>query len=672
MEQAPNALTKGSVVKALVTFTLPFLLANVLQSLYGAVDLFVVGQYCDAQSVAAVSTGTQVTQIVTSLVTGLTLGGTILIGKYTGMERWDKVKTAIGTTLSIFALVALALTALMLLFEAPLLTLLNTPAESFEATMEYVAICAWGNFFICGYNSLSAVLRGYGDSVRPMYFVGVSCVVNILLDFLFVKYVGLGAGGTALATVLSQGVSMAIGIGYLKRKRFLFDFKPASFRIDPAMAKELARVGIPISFQELMVRISFLYLTAVMNHCGVYAAAVVGIGSKYDVFSMLSATSIANALAAITAQNMGAGKPERARKSLWYGLSFALLAACAFWTWAQVSPETMIALFSEDSGVIAAGVPFFRACSYDYIMVAFVFCLNGYLNGRAKTLWTMVSCTFGALCLRIPLVWFVSGHFSQDLGMLGTVAPDTGYRYYSTRQLECLNTIRYLRVLEMPLEQIREFLQNREVEKIQEMLQQQKEVVAQKQRALEIVQRKIENRLRQIQDALASELDVIRQVDMPARRIAWLHDTLTPKTYLDLELSIRQLEQPAQESVVFLGKVGVGISRARLEEGTYTEYDRVFLLLDQEDVYQGKEEALPPERCLTVRFRGSHREAEGYYRRLMEYIRRERLEILGPSKEITMIDDGMTSDTEKFVTEIQIPVGPSEGGDRISKKRERK
>lgn len=146
MEQAPNALTKGSVVKALVTFTLPFLLANVLQSLYGAVDLFVVGQYCDAQSVAAVSTGTQVTQIVTSLVTGLTLGGTILIGKYTGMERWDKVKTAIGTTLSIFALVALALTALMLLFEAPLLTLLNTPAESFEATMEYVAICAWGNF----------------------------------------------------------------------------------------------------------------------------------------------------------------------------------------------------------------------------------------------------------------------------------------------------------------------------------------------------------------------------------------------------------------------------------------------------------------------------------------------------------------------------------------------
>ena len=416
MGNPPNALTKGSVLKALVTFTVPFLLANVLQSLYGAVDLFVVGQFCDAQAVAAVSTGTQVTQIVTSLVTGLTLGGTILVGNYTGMERWDKVKEAIGTTLSVFAAVAVLLTALMLLFEAPLLTVLNTPAESFEATMDYVAICAWGNFFICGYNALSAILRGYGDSVRPLYFVAVACVANVILDVGFVAGFNLGASGTALATVISQGLS-------LKRHAFLFDFKPASFRIARPMAKELARVGIPISFQELMVRISFLYLTAVMNGCGVYAAAVVGIGAKYDVFSMLSATSVANALAALTAQNMGAGKPARAWRSLWYGLAFALGAAFVFWTWAQWNPESMIRLFSDDPGVIAAGVPYFRACSYDYLMVAFVFCLNGYLNGRSKTLWTMVSCTCGALFLRIPLVWYVGNHFAQDLGMLGTVAP---------------------------------------------------------------------------------------------------------------------------------------------------------------------------------------------------------------------------------------------------------
>ena len=243
MGNPPNALTKGSVLKALVTFTVPFLLANVLQSLYGAVDLFVVGQFCDAQAVAAVSTGTQVTQIVTSLVTGLTLGGTILVGNYTGMERWDKVKEAIGTTLSVFSVVAVLLTALMLLFEAPLLTVLNTPAESFEATMDYVAICAWGNFFICGYNALSAILRGYGDSVRPLYFVAVACVANVILDVVFVAGFHLGASGTALATVISQGLSMFLGIAYLKRHAFLFDFKPASFRIARPMAKELAHRG---------------------------------------------------------------------------------------------------------------------------------------------------------------------------------------------------------------------------------------------------------------------------------------------------------------------------------------------------------------------------------------------------------------------------------------------
>ena len=273
-EKAPS-LTQGSVVRALVTFTVPFLLANILQSLYGAVDLFVVGRYCEARSVAAVSTGTQVTQIITSLVSGLTLGGTILIGKYTGMGDENRVRQSIATTLSVFSVVALLLTALMLLFERPLLTLLQTPQESFEETMQYVAICSWGNFFICGYNSLSAILRGYGDSKRPMLFVAIACVVNIVLDFVFVRFFALGAAGTALATVIAQAVSMFIAIFYLRRRHFLFDFKPASFRITPHIARELAFIGVPISFQELMVRISFLYLTAVMNSCGVFAAAVV-------------------------------------------------------------------------------------------------------------------------------------------------------------------------------------------------------------------------------------------------------------------------------------------------------------------------------------------------------------------------------------------------------------
>lgn len=418
-----NDLTTGNILKTLIHFAVPFLIANILQSLYGAVDLFVVGKYCGAESVAAVSTGTQVTQIVTSLVTGLTLGSTILVGDYMGRREYGRVKQAIGTTLTVFAIAAIMITVLMLVFERPLLTLLRTPQESFDLTMQYVAICSMGNIFICGYNAISAILRGYGDSARPMVFVGIACIINVLLDFLFVRYLSLGVDGTALATVISQTVSMVIAVVYLKKKDFLFDFRLSSFRPVGSIAKRLAEIGIPISFQELMIRISFLYLMMVMNNCGVYAAAIVGVSSKYDVFAMLTGTSMANALAAITAQNIGAGMPGRARKSLWYGMGFAVGAASLFWLWAQLNPKSMISLFINDSNVIAAGVPFFRSCSYDYILVTFVFCLNGYLNGRQKTVWTMVSSSAGALLLRIPMVALFGKYFGNDLGMLGKIAP---------------------------------------------------------------------------------------------------------------------------------------------------------------------------------------------------------------------------------------------------------
>ncbi len=420
-------LTEGSIAKTLIIFALPYLAANILQSLYGAVDLFVVGLYCNAESVAAVSTGTQVTQIVTSLITGLTLGSTILIGSYKGERDEESVKKAIGTTLTIFFFVSLAITFLLLFFLDEILTALRTPSQSFALTKEYVSVCAYGCLFICGYNAIAAILRGYGDSRSPMLFVLIACILNIVLDFLFVSSFGLGVGGTALATVISQAVSMVVSVLYLRHRNFIFDFRLRSFAPDKDIALRLARIGIPISFQEMAVRISFLYLTAVMNAIGVYSAAVVGISAKYDVFAMLSATSLANALAAITAQNYGRGSIDRARKSLWLSLLFALCVAFLFWLWAQLSPETMIGVFTDDEAVIQAGIPFFRSCSYDYIAVTLVFILNGYINGMQKTVWTMVSCTFGAIALRIPLVCIFSRHFPDNLGALGMIAPTVSF-----------------------------------------------------------------------------------------------------------------------------------------------------------------------------------------------------------------------------------------------------
>ncbi len=416
-------LTQGSVLKALIYFAIPFVIANILQSLYGAVDLFVVGQFCSVESVAAVSTGTQVTQIVTSLAAGLTLGGTVLIGEYTGAKNYEKVKRTIGTALTCFAVFAVIVSAMLLIFRRPLLRLLRAPAESFELTVVYVSICACGTVFICGYNAISAVLRGYGDSKRPMMFVGIACVLNIILDFFFVGALRMGVAGTASATVIAQATSMFIAVAYLKKHDFLFDFKPRSFIPDKYLVKRLITVGVPISFQELMVRISFLYLMVVMNRSGVHAASIIGIGAKFDIFSMLAGTSLASATAAITAQNLGAGKPERARRSLVYALTCAVAVAAVFFLWAQIAPERMIGVFTDDPETIRVGVPYFRSCSFDYLFVAMVFVMNGYLNGCQKTVWTMCSNTFSALCLRIPGLWYVGAHYPSDLGMLGRVAP---------------------------------------------------------------------------------------------------------------------------------------------------------------------------------------------------------------------------------------------------------
>lgn len=422
MNQEQN-LTQGSVLKTLLTFTIPFIIANVIQALYGAVDLFVISRYCSPESVAAVSTGTQVTQIITSMITGLTLGSTIMVGKYTGMNNKEEVRKTIGTTLTVFAVVALVLTGLMLLFVGRILELLKTPERSFDLARQYVVICSCGILFICGYNAISAILRGYGDSKRPMMFIALSCVLNIIGDVILVKYAGLGVAGVALATIGSQAISMICAIIYLNRRQFIFTFSLHNLRIDGERLRELAMVGIPISLQECMVRLSFLYLTSVTNSLGIFAASAVGIASKYDVFAMLPATSMANALAAVTAQNYGAGKPERATASLKAGVSFALAAATLFWLWAQLSPQTMMGLFTKDQDIITAGMPFFKSCSYDYLAVSIVFCLNGYLNGRGKTIFTMISSSFGALALRMPLIYVVFRYWPDNLLRIGAVAP---------------------------------------------------------------------------------------------------------------------------------------------------------------------------------------------------------------------------------------------------------
>ncbi len=233
---------------------------------------------------------------------------------------------------------------------------------------------------------------------------------------------------------------------------------------------------------------------------------------------------------------------------------------------------------------------------------------------------------------------------------------ETGYRYYSIRQFEVLNTIGYLRVLDMPLSEIADFLQNRDTDIIEEKLVEQKRMIEQKQKELQLIARKIDHRLEHLRDSAASTLDEIKIETAPACRIVQMHSLMKPNNYLDLEYPIRKFQENQPEILVFLGKVGVGISKEQMEAGNFSQYELSFLILDNEDSYNGQIDEMPAQRCVSIRFRGSHTEAPAYYRKLLSFINKNSLEITGFSREITLIDNGLTNDPDKFVTEIRIPI----------------
>lgn len=246
----------------------------------------------------------------------------------------------------------------------------------------------------------------------------------------------------------------------------------------------------------------------------------------------------------------------------------------------------------------------------------------------------------------------------ENIGLLMPeyISPGSGYRYYSTEQFEVLNTIRYLRALDMPLSEIEDFLKNRDIRRIEEKLQQQKQAVLQKQQELKRIEKKIEHRLNWLQDARDIPLDTVSLIKLPACRIVWADDSLKIRSSQDMEAPIRKLDQSHAEAVVFLGKVGLGISAEHLQSAQIEQYDGIFLILDQEDVYSGTTLFLPETLCVRLRFRGSHTEAPKQYKKLLDYIRQHQMQIIGFSREITLIDYGITNDPQKFVSEICIPV----------------
>lgn len=418
-----NELTEGRIGPALLKFAIPFLVSSFLQALYGAVDLFVVGQYSDSAAVSAVAIGSQVMQTVTWIILGISMGGTVLIGQRIGEKNDEGAALAIGTLSVLFAFLAFLLTPAMLLNVNGAVALMETPKEAAASARAYIFTCSLGLPFIVGYNGVSGIFRGMGDSRTPVIFIAIACAVNIAGDFLFTGFFQWGALGAALATVIAQGASLVISLLYMYKKGFPFPFHRRHIRLDKKAALSILKVGFPLALQDALVNLSFLIITTIINTMGLTASAAVGVVEKIISFAMLPPSAIASAVATMTAQNIGAGKEERAKKALWHGIGFSLAFGVAVCTYVQFFAPTVTSVFTRDKGVILAAAQYLRSYSFDCILVSFVFCMNSYFSGRSKAMIAFIHSMAATFLVRIPVTYFLSRYASDDLFPMGLAAP---------------------------------------------------------------------------------------------------------------------------------------------------------------------------------------------------------------------------------------------------------
>lgn len=421
--QQSHRFISGPILSPLLRFTIPVLLALCLQAMYGAVDLLVVGRFGVAADVSAVSTGSQIMQTVTFLVNSLAMGATILLSQKIGQNREKEAGQVAGATICLFAVIALLLTVVMELFADPLAALMRAPQEAFAGTVEYLRICSAGLPFIVAYNVLGGLFRGIGDSKTPLFTVAVACVINIAGDLLFVAGFGMGVSGAALATVLAQAVSVLLCLIVTRRRGLPFPFGRDCLRFRRTIILQILRLGTPIALQELLVSVSFLVILTIVNGLGVVPSAGVGVAEKLCAFIMLVPNAFMQSLSAFVGQNIGAGKRDRARRAMGYGMVSALVFGVLMAAAAFLKGNLLSSIFSSDPAVIAAAWDYLRAYAVDTLLVSFLFCFCGYFNGSGSTTFVMVQGIIGAFLVRIPISYLMSGLKPVSLFRIGLATP---------------------------------------------------------------------------------------------------------------------------------------------------------------------------------------------------------------------------------------------------------
>lgn len=416
-------LTSGSVFKTIVFFALPYLLSYFLQTLYGMADLFIIGQFGGVDGITAVSNGSQVMHMLTVILVGLAMGTTVMVGRAIGSRKNDKASAAIGNTITLFMTVAVVLTVVLLIAVRHIVIIIGTPAEAVSGTAGYLTICFIGIPFITAYNIISAIFRGLGDSKSPMYFIGIACIANIILDYVFMGALNTGPVGAALGTVLAQTLSVVIALISIKRKNTGIKLTKSDFIPDRNIMGDILKVGLPVAVQDGCIQVAFMIITVIANHRGITDAAAVGIVEKVISALFIVPSSMLAAVSALSAQNIGAGKPERAEKTLKYATMITTVYGIIVTVIIEIAAEAVLTMFTKDSGVIVMGSRYIRGYIFDCIFAGIHFSFTGYFCAYGKSYIGFIHNMAAIVLVRVPGSYLASKMFADTLLPMGLAAP---------------------------------------------------------------------------------------------------------------------------------------------------------------------------------------------------------------------------------------------------------
>lgn len=415
--------TQGKIIGPLMRFAMPVMFALFLQAMYGAVDLFVVGWFADPEDVSAVATGSQIMLTLGNLVTSLAMGTTIYFGQQIGMGNIKKGGAIIGASISLFATIGILMSVTIPIFANGIATIMKAPENAFSETVEYITICGAGMLAIVFYNLIGAVFRSMGDSKTPLMTVAIACVFNIGGDLFLIAGFGLGAKGAAIATVAAQLLSVVISLFIIKKKGLSFEFNLKMIRFDGSIIGHVLKLGFPIAMQDFLVGISFLVLQAIVNSIGVMESAGVGVAQKVCGFIMLVPLAFMQSISAFVAQNVGAGKMDRAYKALKNSVIVSSFFGIAMFVLAFFKGDLFTGLFANTEKVILAGAEYLKAYAIDCLLTCFLFCFIGFYNGRGNTTFVMAQGLIGAFAVRIPVSLFMCNWEPVSLFHIGLATP---------------------------------------------------------------------------------------------------------------------------------------------------------------------------------------------------------------------------------------------------------